>query len=88
VEVLASGRADAYRENAHLLHGVRGRLSAGARILEGRFNVVQMAIAVLKGRDPAGLEFLTQFVAQAKRDGTVTRAIQRAGLRGVHVAPD
>ena len=88
VEVLASGRADAYGENAHLLHGVMGRLSAGARLLEGRFNVVQMAIAVPKGRDPAGMELLTQFVAQAKRDGIVARAIERAGLRGVHVAPD
>ena len=88
VEVLASGRADAYGENAHLLHGVMGRLPAGARILEGRFNVVRMAIAVPKGRDPAGMGFLAQFVAQAKRDGTVARAIERAGLRGVHVAPD
>ena len=88
VEVLASGRADAYGENAHLLHGVMGRLPAGARLLEGRFNVVQMVIAVPKGRDPAGMELLTQFVAHAKRDGTVARAIERAGLRGVHVAPD
>ena len=88
VEVLASGGADAYGENAHLLHGVMGRLPAGARILEGRFNVVQMAIAVPKGRDPAGLELLAHFLAQAKRDGTVARAIERAGLRGVHVAPD
>lgn len=88
VEVLASGRADAYGENAHLLHGVMGRLPARARLLEGRFNVVQMAIAVAKGRDPAGMEILTQFVAQARRDGEVARAIERAGLRGVRVAPD
>jgi polar amino acid transport system substrate-binding protein len=88
VEVLASGRADAYGENAHLLHGVMGRLAAGARILEDPFNVVQMAIAVPKGRDPAGLELLGHFLAQAKRDGTVSHAIERAGLRGVHVAPD
>jgi polar amino acid transport system substrate-binding protein len=88
VEVLASGRADAYGENAHLLHGVMGRLAAGARILEDPFNVVQMAIAVPKGRDPAGLELLAHFLAQAKRDGTVSHGIERAGLRGVHVAPD
>jgi polar amino acid transport system substrate-binding protein len=88
VEVLGSGGADAYGENAHLLHGVMGRLPAGARILDGRFNVVQMAIAIPKGRDPAGLEFLAQFLTRAKRDGTVARVIQRAGLRGVHVAPD
>jgi polar amino acid transport system substrate-binding protein len=60
----------------------------GARILEGRFNVVQMAIAVPKGRGAAGLHHLGRFVAEAKRDGIVARAIERAGLRGVHVAPD
>ncbi|MGK7871526.1 transporter substrate-binding domain-containing protein [Falsiroseomonas sp. E2-1-a20] len=87
-EVLSSGRADAYGENAHLLHNVLGRIPAGARMLDGRFNVVQMAIAVPKGRDPTALEFLTQFVAQLKRDGTVARAIEAAGLRGVHVASD
>jgi polar amino acid transport system substrate-binding protein len=88
VEVLTSGQADAYGENAHLLHGVMARLPAGARVLEGRFNVVQMAIAVPKGRGAAGLDFLARFVAEARRDGTVARAIERAGLRGVHVAPD
>lgn len=86
-EVLASGRADAYGENAHLLHGVMARLPAGARVLEGRFNVVQMAIALPKGRGAAALDFLGRFVAEARRDGTVARAIERAGLRGVHVAP-
>ncbi|MBD0271870.1 MAG: transporter substrate-binding domain-containing protein [Acetobacteraceae bacterium] len=85
VEVLASGRADAYGENAHLLHGVMARLPSGARILEGRFNVVQMAVAVPKGRGAAGLDHLARFVADARRDGTVARAIERAGLRGVRV---
>ena len=88
VEVLASGRADAYGENAHLLHGVMARLPAGARILDGRFDVVRMAIAVPKGRGAAGLDHLGRFVADAKRDGTVARAIERAGLRGVRVPPD
>ena len=86
--MLSSGRADAYGENAHLLHGVMARLPSGARILDGRFNVVQMAIAVPKGRDAAGLDYLGRFVAEVRRDGTVAGAIERAGLRGVHVAPD
>lgn len=88
VLVLASGRADAYGENAQFLHGVMARLPSGTRILEGRFNVVQMAIAVPKGRDAVGLDYLGHFIAEVKRDGTVPRAIGRAGLRGVHVAPD
>ncbi|WP_270934699.1 transporter substrate-binding domain-containing protein [Falsiroseomonas oryzae] len=88
VEVLASGRADAYGENAHLLHDVMGRLPTGGRILDGRFNVVRMAVAVPKGRGPEALQEVGRFVASARRDGTVARAIGRAGLRGVHVAPD
>ncbi|MCB4821277.1 transporter substrate-binding domain-containing protein [Roseicella aerolata] len=87
-EALLSGRADAYGENAHFLHGVMARLPAGARILEGRFNVVQMAIALPKGRGAEGLDYLRQFVAEMKRDGSIARAIGQAGLRGVHVAPD
>jgi polar amino acid transport system substrate-binding protein len=88
VDVLASDRADAYGENAHLLHGVMARLPSGARILDGRFNVVQMAIAMPKGRDAAGLDYLGRFVTEVRRDGTVVGAIERAGLRGVHVALD
>jgi polar amino acid transport system substrate-binding protein len=88
VEALTSGLADAYGENAQLMHGVMARLPAGARILEGRFNVVHMAIALPRGRNPAGIDRLAQFVAEVKRDGTVARAIERAGLRGVHAIPD
>ena len=84
VEALTSGLADAYGENAHLLHSVMARLPAGARILEGRFNVVHMAIALPRGRSPAGVDWLAQFVSEVRRDGTVARAIERAGLRGVH----
>jgi polar amino acid transport system substrate-binding protein len=87
VEALASGLADAYGENAHLLHAVLARLPTGACILKGRFNVVQMAIAVPKGRSVAGMDWLAQFIAEAKRDGTVAQAIERAGLRGVHATP-
>ncbi len=88
VEAFASGAADAYGENAHLLHDIMARLPAGARILDGRFDVVRMAIAVPKGRGAAGLDHLGRFVADAKGDGTVARAIERAGLRGVRVPPD
>jgi polar amino acid transport system substrate-binding protein len=74
VDTLASCRADAYGENAHLLHGVMARLPPGARILEGRFNVVQMAIAVPKGRGRARL-------ARAGRRGDEAGRHRRAGDR-------
>jgi hypothetical protein len=72
VEALASDGANAYGENAHFLHGVVARLPVGARVLQGRFNVVRMAIAVPKGRGAAGLDHLGRCVAEAKRDGTGT----------------
>lgn len=85
VEVLASGRADAYGENAHLLHGVMARLPSGIRILEGRFNVVQMAVAVPKGARCGRAGSPRPVRRGSARDGTVARAIERAGLHGVQV---
>jgi polar amino acid transport system substrate-binding protein len=46
-EALAAGKADVYGENLHLAHRIANALP-GARVLPGRFNVVQMAIGVRK----------------------------------------
>src|SRR5262249_61082521 len=46
-EALATGKADVYGENLHLAHRIADALP-GARVLPGRFNVVQMAIGVRK----------------------------------------
>ena len=80
--VLAEGRADAYGDNAHLAHRIADTL-LGARVLEGRFNVVLMSIAVPKARADAAMPSIEAFVADAIRDGLVARLIAEAGLRGV-----
>lgn len=85
IEVLRSGRADAYAENAHMLSLYSGRLP-GSRVLQGRYTVIQHAIATPKGR-PAAAEFVKEFVEQSKRDGAVRDAIAQAGLRRTDVAP-
>jgi len=85
IEVLRSGRADAYAENAHMLSLYSERLP-GSRVLQGRYTVIQHAIATPKGR-AAGAEFLGTFVEESKRDGTVRDAITQAGLRRTEVAP-
>jgi polar amino acid transport system substrate-binding protein len=85
VEVLRSGRADAYAENAHMLSLYSDRLP-GSRVLQGRYTVIQHAVATPKGR-PAGAEFVKEFVEQSKRDGAVRDAIAQAGLRRTDVAP-
>jgi polar amino acid transport system substrate-binding protein len=84
-EALATGRADVYGENTHLAHRIAADLP-GATVLDGRFNVVQMSIAVPKKTADA-LSLVNEFVRDAKRDGLIAQAIARAGLRGVRPAP-
>lgn len=85
IDVIRSGRADAYAENAHMLSLYSDRLP-GSRVLQGRYTVIQHAVATPKGR-PAAAEFVKAFVEESKRDGTVRSAITEAGLRRTDVAP-
>ena len=82
-EALSTGRADVYGDNLHLAHRIADALP-GARVLPGRFNVVQMAIGVRK-RAAAALPTVDEFVIRIRSDGTVEKAIAEAGLRGVRV---
>jgi polar amino acid transport system substrate-binding protein len=82
-EVLATGMAHVYGENLHLAHRIADALP-GARVLPGRFNVVEMAIGVRK-RATAALPAVDEFVNRIRSDGTVQKAIAEAGLRGVRV---
>jgi polar amino acid transport system substrate-binding protein len=84
-ETLADGRADVYAENAHLAHKLAAEVP-GATVLDGRFNVVQMSIAVPKDNANA-LTIINDFLVETKRSGLIADAIARAGLRGVHPAP-
>ena len=58
----------------------------GSRILDGAFQTTGVAIAVQKER-PAALAYVKDFVERAKADGTVRRAFDDAGLKGLPVAP-
>jgi polar amino acid transport system substrate-binding protein len=82
-EALATQKADVYGENLHLAHRIADALP-GARVLPGRFNVVQMAIGVRK-RAAAAMPAVDEFVNRVRSDGTVQKAIADAGLRGVRV---
>ena len=77
----ATGRAE-------VLAGIRpgllmyaGKLP-GTRVLDDQYGRNVIALAVKKG-EAARLSFVNEFAAQARADGTVTRAIETAGLRGV-----
>ena len=82
-EALATGEADIYGENLHLAHRIADALP-GARVLPGRFNVVQIAIGVRK-RTASASPTVDEFVIRIRSDGAVQKAIGEAGLRGVRL---
>jgi polar amino acid transport system substrate-binding protein len=50
-------------------------------VLDGRWGIERHAIAIPKGRDQ-GRAFVEKFTEDAKAEGLVKAAIERAGLRG------
>ena len=72
--------------------GVKQQLQADAkripnvRLLDGRFMVINQAIAIAKGR-PEGTRYVAQFVEEMKASGFVADALKRHGIEGAAVAP-
>ncbi len=72
--------------------GVKQQLQAdasrlpGLRLLDGRFMVINQAMATPKGRE-AGARYLNEFVEAMKASGFVARALARHGIEGAGVAP-
>jgi polar amino acid transport system substrate-binding protein len=85
VELVRTEQAQAVAADRASLLGVAATWP-GARVLEERFLAVEHAIATPKDRE-AGLSYLRDFVAQAKRSGLIQQALERSGVRGVQVAP-
>ena len=83
-EQLAARKIDAFATNKGILYEMADGLP-GARVLNGRWGLENLAIATPKGRE-AGLSYLSSFALTVRRDGTLQSAIDRAGLRGT-VAP-
>jgi polar amino acid transport system substrate-binding protein len=83
--LIRDGRAQVYAQNRYMLLGLADGLP-GARVLEDRFAAAEMCLVVPKGR-AAALAYVSGFVEDAKRSGTVQRAIDESKLRGVSVAP-
>jgi polar amino acid transport system substrate-binding protein len=85
LDLLRDGKADAAALGRESLQGLAAQLP-GARILEGHFHAAGTAPAVPKGK-PAALAYVTEFLEEAKRDGTVRRALDNAGFKNGAVAP-
>jgi polar amino acid transport system substrate-binding protein len=81
IEMLSSRKADAYATNKAVLFEISDRLP-GSRVLDGRWGLEHMAVAIPKGRDQ-GLPYVRKFAEDAKSGGLVKRLASKAGLRGI-----
>ena len=85
LEALKSGRADVMGSIKPILFEMSNQLP-GSRVLDGRPGIDPHAMAMPKGRD-LGVAYARRFIEEAKSEGLVKAAVERAGLRGVIVAP-
>jgi polar amino acid transport system substrate-binding protein len=83
--LLREGRADAMASVRPTLLDYSAQLP-GSRVLEDHYGANLNRLVILKG-NPERLAYLNEFVEQAKASGLVQRAIERAGPRGLAVAP-
>ena len=85
LEMQKSGRADVIFSIKPILFELSSQLP-GSRVLDGWPGIVPQAMAMRKGRD-LGMAYARRFIEDAKSEGLVKAAVERAGLRGVVVAP-
>jgi polar amino acid transport system substrate-binding protein len=83
--LLRAGQADAFALGRDSLPSFVAQFP-GSRIVDGGFQQTVIAIAVPKGRSQA-LAIVTKFMEQAKASGAVRRAMDRAGMQDLPVAP-
>lgn len=58
----------------------------GSRILDGAFQTVGVAIGIQKNK-PAALSYVKAFIEDAKKDGTIRKSFDAAGLNQLPLAP-
>jgi polar amino acid transport system substrate-binding protein len=86
VDLMTSGKFEVAAGVKQQLEADAKRLS-GVRVLDGRFMVINQAMATPKGRDMTGIAYLKAFVAEMKSSGFVTRSLKLHGIEGATVAP-
>ena len=85
IAMLREGKADAFALGRDSLPDFVA-MFPGSFIVDGGFQQTVIAIAVPKGR-PAALATVTEFMREAKASGAVRRAMDRAGMSDLAVAP-
>jgi polar amino acid transport system substrate-binding protein len=85
IAMLREGKADAFALGRDSLPDFVA-MFPGSLIVNGGFQQTVIAIAVPKGRSGA-LAYVTEFMREAKASGAVRRAMDRAGMSDLAVAP-
>jgi polar amino acid transport system substrate-binding protein len=80
IEMLGRRELDAFATNKAILFEMSDQMP-GAKVLDGRWGVEHIAVAIPKGRE-GGLEYLRRFVTDVQSSGFLAQAVERAGLRG------
>jgi polar amino acid transport system substrate-binding protein len=81
LRALRAGEIDALAANNAILYELGDQLP-GSKVLAGSWGSERFGIGVPKGRSTAHA-FLQEFSESISRDGTLSAAVVRAGLRGV-----
>lgn len=80
IQMLTRRELDAFATNKPILFEMSDRIP-GSQVLEGRWGLEHLAIAIPKGRD-SGMAFVRKFVEEARSGSLLAQAAQRAGVRG------
>jgi polar amino acid transport system substrate-binding protein len=81
IEMFERGELDLFATNKPTLFEMSDRMPS-ARVLDGRWGVEHIAIAIPKDRE-AAMEYVRRFVEEAQATGLLSQAAERSGLRGV-----
>ena len=79
-QMLLRGELDAFATNKGILFEMSEGLP-GFQVLDGRWGVESMAIAIPKGRE-AAMPYLRQFAQDVRGNGLLSSIVLKAGLRG------
>ena len=79
--MLETKQIDAFATNKGILFEMSDTVKA-SQVLEGRWGLENLAIAIPKGRD-AGREFVQGFAQSVEQSGYLSKVIARSGLRGI-----
>jgi polar amino acid transport system substrate-binding protein len=87
VEALRNGTVDVWAANPVTLQEIADALP-GSKVVPGAWTTGRYAASLPEGKSVVAQGKLAEIVNEAKRSGVVERSIERAGFKGVRVAPE